>query len=607
MRTTGHDLTAQHEVPARRARRRGVAVRLVASVIGALALLVAAWFGAATSVTAQGADASEVYNLHIRADNTDDGETTFGARFTVTTEDGAYLGACTLEGNADSPPWVYCSVDVPKGIPVIVWEDPDSLPSGYAPAENPLIFDTTYPTTTPHQIDVAFQNVPRSGSVSTAQTSDVTILTRENGQPATDACYVLVDYSNVGCDEDRDGQVTFQDVPFGTYTVRQTADLGPGRSVNDFTIDVRGNVNQAGWEVFYTSVSSGSGGSTAPGGPVDISLITREPEGDLLTGACYVLVGFSIEGCDENGDGQVTFADIPFGTYTVRQTQAPAGYPTINDFDIIVAGTGYMEAPSTGVPLGFVVKQAPEQNAPDTRNVSVVFLDMLTHERVTTGACVELIGASNVGCDEDLLDGQVDFLDVPAGGPYELRFSNLPAGYEVGMVGGPLAVTINAGPGDPANVMVFVLLAAPAGAGSAPIEPADNISASGAQDPASTSGVTEATVLMTFRGCPEGFVPDIDDPYTACTIPLDAPDASFISWGDDGQGGMSITGLERRYDGAYVYTAGPDTMSLQLSGLAPVVRNAYQVIGADGVNGDIYTVNLVAGEIREVFVFYYYE
>lgn len=477
---------------------------------------------------------------------------------------------------------------------------------------------------------------------------------------------------------------------------------------------------------------------TSGSGPVDIALITRDPlNGDLLTGACYVLVNYSNVGCDENNDGQVTFAQIPFGTYTVHQTQTPSGYPTINDYDITVAGTGYMEAPSIGVPLGFVVKQAPDQNAPSTRNVSVVFLDMSTRERVTTGACVELIGASNVGCDEDLVDGQVDFLDVPAGGPYELRFSSLPAGSEVGTVGGPLAVTIDAGPEASSNVVVFVLLAGSDNAGSVTIEPVDGGSSSGPQSSASTSGGTDATLLMTFRacpeefnldvddyaanctipldapdtanlldyrinsagiaglerqfdgtyvytgsspsasfildglapvvrdgytvvghddidednrywinfpnggtrqiyvyyyytsgasqgssqaptesgsatllmtfrGCPEGFDPNIDDFYANCTEPLDAPDASFLYHGGDGQGGLNIVWQDRMNNGAYIYEAGPNTMNLQLSGMAPVLRDGYQVFGHDSVNGDQYTVNLVDGETREVYVFYYY-
>jgi hypothetical protein len=70
---------------------------------------------------------------------------------------------------------------------------------------------------------------------------------------------------------------------------------------------------------------------------------------------------------------------------------------------------------------------------------------------------------------------------------------------------------------------------------------------------------------------------------------------------------MSITGLDRQYNGEYVYDAGPGTMSVELSGLAPVVRNAYQVIGADGASGDAYTVNLTDGETREVYVFYWFE
>jgi murein DD-endopeptidase MepM/ murein hydrolase activator NlpD len=395
------------------------------------------------------------------------------------------------------------------------------------------------------------------------------------------------------------------DVPRNT-TVVVTLDestITPGYTPveNPLYFDTSGDPGAASsWGVTFQlepqGNTPGNGPAIEPGGDsdaVDIALITREPEGgDLLTGACYV-VGQSNEGCDENGDGQVTFADIPFGTYTVHQTQTPAGYPAINDYEIIVEGIGYMEGPSFGVPLGFIVRQAPEQNAPDSRNVSVVFLDMVTHERVTSGACVELMGASNVGCDRDLIDGQADFLDVPAGGPYELSFSNLPDGYEAATVGGPLAVTIDAGPNDPSNVMVFVLLAG----------------SNGAQNPTSSgtgSDSGEATMLMTFRGCPEGFDPNTGNFAADCTIPLDAPDASTIVWGGDGQGGMEITGLDRQNNGAYIYNAGPETMNLVLSGMAPVVRDAYEVVGADSVNGDAYTFNLANGETREVFIYYYY-
>lgn len=256
------------------------------------------------------------------------------------------------------------------------------------------------------------------------QTSEVAIVSTENGQSITDACYVLVDFSSEGCDENGDGKITFQDIPLGTYIVHQTANLGSGRFVRDFTIFVTGDASGDGWERFNATVSTSGSDAAGSTAPVDIARIIRDPQdGHLLTGTCYVLVGYSNEGCDENGDGQVTFAAIPPGTYTVRQTLTPAGYPTINDYDITIEN-------QSGVPLGFIVKQAVEQNAPNTRNVSVVFVDSRKYTKISSSICVQFVGASNVGCDEDLLDGQIDFLDVPAG-RYEVKYSNLPEGWQI--------------------------------------------------------------------------------------------------------------------------------------------------------------------------------
>ena len=293
------------------------------------------------------------------------------------------------------------------------------------------------------------------------QTSDVAIVTTENGEPFYDACFELVDYSIEGCDVNRDGKITFEDIPLGSYILRQTRDLGPGRHVTDSTISVTGNVASDGWERFNALVvATGTSGVENGSGAVDIALITRDPQdGRLLTSTCYVLLDFSNEGCDENGDGQVTFAAIPYGDYTVRQTLTPSGYPTINDFTITVQPVrGPPGESAVDVPLGFVVKQASDQNTPGTRNVSVVLIDATTHDKVVAGACVELVGVSLIGCDEDLLDGQIDFLDVREGGPYELRFSNLLPGTNARTIDGAVAVTIDAGPDAPSSQMIFILL-----------------------------------------------------------------------------------------------------------------------------------------------------
>lgn len=52
-------------------------------------------------------------------------------------------------------------------------------------------------------------------------------------------CFQLVDYSNVGCDENKDGVVIFQDIPYGTYTLRTLPDVnGFDYGIADQTITV---------------------------------------------------------------------------------------------------------------------------------------------------------------------------------------------------------------------------------------------------------------------------------------------------------------------------------------------------------------------------------
>ncbi len=1106
-------------------------------LIVALTLLLSGWSSVAAWSTAQELANGGSWSMGIAA-RTNDGEHTLGARFTVTSEDGEYIGGCTLEPIDREVPWLSCHVDVPSDRISLVWEELDSLPDGYAPVENPIAFDPTTSEVGPHAIGVAFRNVPTGqvANTSATQTSDLAIVTTQNGLSIYDACYVLVGFSEVGCDDNGDGKITFWDVPLGTYTVHQVADLGSGRSVADFVITVNGSPDSSGFERFFASVTSSSNSSQSPGrgrtsdiaivttqggnsvydacyvlvdysevgcddngdgkitfwdiplgryivrqvadlgpgrnvpefeirvtgspdstgferffatvitsaassagsssvsppstasGSFDIALITREPSrGNLLYDACYQLLGYSNIGCDDNGDGQITFVGLPPGAYTVHQTQTPSGYPTANDFDIVV-GNHY------GVPLGYVVKQAAWQNVAGARTVSVVFVDSQTSTKLLTTICAQFIGGSDAACDNNLGDGQIDFIDV-AMGTYQLSLTNLPSGWQVlnsstvtvgsgtgpqfvyveiavpgsgtslgssytGSDAGFIAVTgdqtagtssggssastqptgtaveiildtsdsmneqdqaggqsriqvaknvatrlvtetlpagvpmalrtyddcssyltvpmqplnpssvaatianLSAGgktpieqslraagndlanvsgqkiivlitdgeetcDGDPkaaiqrlvaqdvnvqVNIVGFAIdnaslaatfrdwasagngayyqasneielqqavtvasqvtfrvidqqgrtvatgavggapVAVPPGTYSVEIDTApatrrDNVlvstqqtttidlstggmtvpttgastssgsssssattgasssSSSGSsgnsssvssgsagssqrtwtaaiwvrlcdappvsgakvhcqggagivvnfslasgeflgscttgepyltpwgpdtvsdcaldgmpfnadivatQDPStipagyvpehgtsvvhmgndlppfqdgppfsltnvrSDSGSTgspgipssnssgSAMMLMTFRGCVDGFDPTVHDYFANCTIPLDAPDASIIVWGGDGQGGMSITGLDRQYDGAYVYNAGPNTMNLQLSGLAPVVRDAYTVIGADSSAGGAYTIHLTDGEVREVYVFYYF-
>lgn len=424
----------------------------------------------------------------------------------VTTTDGVFLGSCTVADSGGN--WAsFCSVDVPHPSTVLVYLDESTLPVGSVVQENPITFSTTML----HGRD-SWGGAPRfqvSQSSTSTGTSDIAVVTTANGSPFYDACYVLVGFGNEGCDVNRDGQITFDDIPYGTYVLRQTRDLGSGLGVPDATIVVSGVPDPSVREQFHVSV-----GVSPDGGPVDISLITRDPaSGELLTDVCYVLVDNSNEGCDENADGQVTFAAIPPGEYVVRQTKTPAGYPPVGDYSITVANVD-------DVPLGFVVKQAPEQNAPGTRNVSIVLVDIATHERVVSDFCVQFAGASNVGCDEDLRDGQIDFLDVPAGS-WEYDFITVPEGWRVDPNGadfGPFPpLVVDASPESPSNLIRFIPVGRTGSHSGGTDASAQNASV----------GTSNVAIVTTLHGQPY---------YSACFVIVD-----FSNEGCDANGDGEIT------------------------------------------------------------------
>jgi hypothetical protein len=86
-------------------------------------------------------------------------------------------------------------------------------------------------------------------------------------------------------------------------------------------------------------VSSPGDVATVPSGVVDIALVSVDAVTlKRLAGACYIIQGASMEGCDENGDGQVDYQGVVPGTYTVTETRPPAGYRATADFFIVITG-----------------------------------------------------------------------------------------------------------------------------------------------------------------------------------------------------------------------------------------------------------------------------
>jgi uncharacterized surface anchored protein len=239
----------------------------------------------------------------------------------------------------------------------------------------------------------------------------------------TGTCFQFYGGSEIGCDDNEDGQVDFKGMASGTYLLTAT-EVTPGYS---WAADVWAVV--ASDRLIQVYLQPDVAAPTGDG-PVDVAIVTRDPEtGDLLTGACYIINNASIEGCDENSDGQVDYRDVAPGTYTVTQTSAPDGYARVADFEITITGRDKQV---------FLVRQGAESN--ELADVSIVAVDADTGERIEApGLCFVISGGSEEGCDRNA-DGQVDFLGVVPG-DYPLQITGVPDGYRA--FDGPLSIDIS--------------------------------------------------------------------------------------------------------------------------------------------------------------------
>ncbi len=185
-----------------------------------------------------------------------------------------------------------------------------------------------------------------------AQTTDVAIVSADiaGGGTLVGACYIINGASIEGCDENGDGQVDFRGVVPGRYLVTQTrAPYGYFRA-GDFPI----TITPGGTAIFAAFLAP----TLAGGGAFDIAVAAVDQFANtLVPGACFVLNGGSIEGCDENGDGMVDFRGVLAGTYLVTQTRAPAGYRSPDDAWIAVTAApakivGLLQVPGGGIGAG---------------------------------------------------------------------------------------------------------------------------------------------------------------------------------------------------------------------------------------------------------------
>jgi len=642
---------------------------------------------AAASPTAQEAADGGLWSMGIGARTVDSPGSmthTVGAHFTVTSEDGEFIGECTLPEPEGNVPWWNCRVDVPSDRISLVWEDLDSIPAGYAPVENPIAFDPTTYRTGPHNIGAFFENVPVDGGMDTASGSVESTSTSDASSPSTSStlpeaaspmpftiqarscenterdCWVEAGAHFTVTTEDGEylGECTLDaskspcavDVPIGSVVVvtedvsKITAGFAPESNPIRFDTAV-------GPAARCATDTTCHWGPTFRNGRVIASTTASEATEtkDLRiwsnriddAGTYIDEVGAHFTVATEDGEtlGECTLEDnpgapasctvpVPVGIVVVvtqdESTITPGFFPESNPirFDTGVepftrcapcnwgprfenrqktasadgagtpSGSGTSNSSRTSgttadegwfAPVAVWLCDDPTSSVSDCRGGAGIVVNVYL-------ASGELVGSCTTSDPMATPWGQASVCTVK-GLPFNADViakqdpATIPAGYA------PVEETIelHVGSTNPAGFeeLVFGFR---------------NVPTNGA---AGSSGVAEYTILMTFRGCPEGFDPATGDFYAECTIPLDAPDAAVIVWGGDGQGGMSITQLGRQDDGTYVYTSS-QASGVTLSGLAPVLRDAYQVFGSDGGDGSTYTVQPAPGEVRQVTIFYYY-
>lgn len=214
----------------------------------------------------------------------------------------------------------------------------------------------------------------------------------------------------------KDGTATTKDLPYGIYKVRQLT----GSKGRDLAASVTVNINK--------DIDSQSSPFTVNlVNPLQKGNVTitktfsdgRTPSGInfLLTGTCTA--GFSVsQTATTNTQGKATFSGIPVGTYTISESNCPAGYikPADQKVTIIKGGTAS---------LSF-------KNVPQTGNVAVIKTS--TDGLNIQGRTFSLKGTSTNGKAISLTAttdtaGKASFTDVLVG-KYILSETNCPTAYD---------------------------------------------------------------------------------------------------------------------------------------------------------------------------------
>lgn len=257
---------------------------------------------------------------------------------------------------------------------------------------------TAEPTETPEPGEIAVEIVDEEGD--------------EIEEPGT--CLTVEGITGSVCDNEQGdadddlGAVRFEGIPAGVYTISQQAapgDYAVGNGLSDVVVE----------EDDRTDVELSLAAATGT-----IQIVALDSGGFPLGGACWSILAGETEvasQCDDNtnggaaDDGFATFADIPAGDYTLRETEPPPGYVAVDDQPITI-GAGEND------PVQVVHEAAP---------VTVQVTTTDAEGEALGGACYRLDDGEELCAGND---GAVTFENVTIGS-HQVTQVTAPEGFQV--------------------------------------------------------------------------------------------------------------------------------------------------------------------------------
>lgn len=245
-----------------------------------------------------------------------------------------------------------------------------------------------------------------------------------------------------------DGVVSWDSLPFGTYSLKETsapdgyiassAPMSVTISSSAETKHVRKEVTNTPLGSLHVIKKDSETGSTLAG-----AKFTLTSSKDITYNGITITAGSAIGGEKTTGsNGEITWSNLPYGTYSLNETVVPDGYvKPVSPISITISGTNaetrYVEREVTNTPLGsldIVKKDAATGDTLQGAKFTLTSAKAITYNGATVAAGSPIGGEKTVDSN-----GSISWDNLPYG-TYSLVETQAPSGYLLSST--PISVTI---------------------------------------------------------------------------------------------------------------------------------------------------------------------